>query len=225
MKEYAVRADSFVQVIARHLQIVWLALAFTVALSLPLAWLAHIRPALGKVVFAVLNIVQTIPSIALFGLLMLPLSLLAAGVPALGRAGISGVGLAPAVIALALYGLLPVMRSAMAGLQQVPTAMVNASLALGLTRFQVLCSVELPLALPIALGGMRVAVVASIGLAAVSALIGAGGLGGIVFEGLFSNAHDVVLLGVLPIIALGVFFDAMFKVLIAWTRRKALPQP
>lgn len=224
IKEYAVRADSFGEAVARHLQIVWLASAFTLAISLPLAWFAHVRPAVAKAVFAVLNIVQTIPSIALFGLLMLPLALLALSLPALGRAGISGVGLAPAVIALTLYGLLPVMRSALAGLQRVPASMVKAALALGLTRFQVLVAIELPLALPIALGGVRVAVVASIGLAAVSALIGAGGLGGILFEGLFSNAQDVVLLGVLPIIALGVFFDAVFKGLIAWTRRMALPR-
>jgi osmoprotectant transport system permease protein len=171
----------------------------------------------------VLNIIQTIPSIALFGLLMAPLALLAASVPALGRAGISGVGLAPAVIALTLYGLLPVVRSTLTGLQQVPSAMVQAARALGMARGQILIFVELPLALPVLLGGVRTAAVSSVGLAAVTALIGAGGLGSILFEGLFANAEDVVLLGVLPIVALGLVVDALFKLLMSLARRRVKP--
>ena len=184
------------------------------------SWAVHTQVKVGGVLLPVLNIIQTIPSIALFGLLMAPLALLAANVPPLGRAGISGVGLAPAVIALTLYGLLPVVRGTLAGLQQVPSAMVQAGRALGLTRFQTLIHIELPLALPVLLGGVRTAAVSSVGLAAVTALIGAGGLGSVLFEGLFANAQDVVLLGVLPIIALGVLVDALFKALmgLAWWR-------
>ena len=220
MKEYANRADGFVEVVARHVQIVLMALAFTLAIGLPLGWAVHTQVKVGRVLLPVLNIIQTIPSIALFGLLMAPLALLAASVPALGRAGISGVGLAPAVIALTLYGLLPVVRGTLAGLQQVPSAMVQAGRALGLTHFQTLIHIELPLALPVLLGGVRTAAVSSVGLAAVTALIGAGGLGSVLFEGLFANAQDVVLLGVLPIIALGVVVDALFKALmgLAWWR-------
>ena len=220
VKEYANRAEIFIPTVVRHLQIVFLVMAFTLALGLPLAWAAYLRPRLGQTVFGVLNIVQTIPSIALFGMLMLPLALLAANVPALGRAGISGVGLAPAVIALTLYGLLPVVRSTLTGLQQVSNSMADSAFALGLTRWQVLRAIELPLALPVMLAGVRTAAVATVGLAAVSALIGAGGLGSILFEGLFANAQDLVLLGVLPIIALGVATDLLFNVLIAWTRAR-----
>ena len=223
IKEYANRADGFVEVVARHLQIVLLALACTLAIGLPLGWAAHAQAKTSRALLPVLNIIQTIPSIALFGLLMAPLALLAASVPALGRAGISGVGLAPAVIALTLYGLLPVVRSTLAGLQQVPSAMVQAARALGLTHFQTLVHVELPLALPVLLGGVRTAAVSSVGLAAVTALIGAGGLGSILFEGLFANAEDVVLLGVLPIIALGVVVDALFKVLMGFANRRVHP--
>ena len=221
IKEYTNRADGFVQILARHMQIVLLSLAFTVCIGLPLGWLAHTRAKAGRALLPVLNIIQTIPSIALFGLLMAPLALLAASLPALGRAGISGVGLAPAVIALTLYGLLPVVRSVLAGLQQVPAPMRNAATALGLTPWQVLIAVELPLALPMVLGGVRTAAVACVGLAAVTALIGAGGLGSILFEGLFSNAQDLVLLGVLPIIVLGLLVDALFKGLISLARRRA----
>lgn len=221
IKEYSNRADDFVQVLARHVQIVLLSLAFTVCIGLPLGWLAHTRAKAGRALLPVLNIIQTIPSIALFGLLMPPLALLAASLPALGRAGISGVGMAPAVIALTLYGLLPVVRSVLAGLQQVPAPMHSAATALGLTPHQVLISVELPLALPVLLGGVRTAAVACVGLAAVTALIGAGGLGSILFEGLFSNAQDLVLLGVLPIIALSLLVDALFKGLISLAKTRA----
>ena len=221
MKEYANRADGFAQVVARHVQIVLLALTCTLAIGLPLAWAAHTYAKTGRVLLPVLNIIQTIPSIALFGLLMAPLALLTASFPLLGRAGISGVGLAPAVIALTLYGLLPVVRGTLAGLQQVPRAMAQAARALGLTPIQTLIHILLPLALPVLLGGVRTAAVSSVGLAAVTALIGAGGLGSILFEGLFANAQDVVLLGVLPIIALGVAVDALFKVLMGLALKRA----
>ena len=223
MKEFANRADSFLGILLRHVQIVLIAMLFTLAIGLPLAWLAHNQPKAGRALLPVLNTIQTIPSIALFGLLMAPLALLATSVPALGRAGISGVGIAPAVIALTLYGLLPVVRGTLAGLQQVPRAMVQAARALGLTRFQILMHVELPLALPVLLGGVRIAAVSCVGLAAVTALIGAGGLGSILFEGLFANAQDLVLLGVLPIVALGVLVDGLFKLLISRANQRVRP--
>ena len=223
LKEYANRADGFAQVVARHVQIVLSAMVFTLAIGLPLGWVAHTQLKGSRALLPVLNIIQTIPSIALFGLLMAPLALLAASVPALGRAGISGVGLAPAVIALTLYGLLPVVRGTLAALRQINPALVQAGRALGLTRFQTLMHIELPLALPVLLGGVRTAAVSSVGLAAVTALIGAGGLGSILFEGLFANAQDVVLLGVLPIVALGAVVDTLFKALMAIARRRVHP--
>ena len=221
VKEYFQRADDFAPLLVRHLQMVGLALAATVLIGLPLGWLARTHIKISTALLPVLNIIQTIPSIALFGLLMAPLSILAASMPALGRAGISGVGLAPAVIALTLYGLLPVVRSVLAGLQQVPASMRGAATALGLTPSQVLMQIELPLALPVLLGGIRTAAVASVGLTAVTALIGAGGLGSILFEGLFSNAQDLVLLGVLPIVVLGMLVDALFNALIRLAKAKA----
>ena len=214
MKEYANRSDVFAQVIARHLQIVVLALAVTLLAGLPLGWAAWRFARVGRALFPVLNIIQTIPSLALFGLLMAPLAWLATTWPAGGKAGISGVGLTPGVMALVLYSLLPVVRSTLAGLAQVPPAVVQAATGLGLTRAQVFWQVDVPLALPVVLGGVRTAAIQAIGLAAVTALIGAGGLGSIMFEGLFSSAQDLVLLGVLPIIALGVLADVFFKGLI-----------
>lgn len=212
-KEYANHSDVFGPAILRHLQIVLLAIAPAVAIGVPLAWRMTRAPLLRETLLPVLNVIQTIPSIALFGLLMAPLAWLAAQAPALGRLGISGVGLVPAVLALLLYALLPIVRSALAGLEQVPVATVTAARAMGMTPRQVLWHVELPLALPVLLIGLRTAVVQTTGLAAVTALVGAGGLGSIMFDGLFSAANELVMLGVIPIVLLALLADHFFKAL------------
>jgi len=152
---------------------------------------------------------------------MAPLSALAVAVPVLMAIGISGIGLAPAVIALTLYSLLPIVRNTAEGLAQVPVSVVEAAQGMGMTKRQVFWQVEVPLALKVFLSGLRVTVVQAIGLAAVAALIGAGGLGAIMFQGLFSNALDLVLLGALPIIAIAVVADALFKLGVAMAQKGA----
>jgi osmoprotectant transport system permease protein len=218
MKEYANRDDAFWAAIARHGQIVAVALSCTLAIGLPLGWATHRFAAVARAMFPVLNIIQTIPSIALFGLLMAPLAWLATSWPALGRAGISGVGLAPGVVALTLYSLLPVVRGTLAGLAQVPSAVTQAAQGMGFSDSQLFWQAQVPLALPVVLGGVRTASIQAVGLAGVTALIGAGGLGSLMFEGLFSSAQDLVLLGVVPIVVLGALVDAVFKGLITLTR-------
>jgi osmoprotectant transport system permease protein len=221
MKEYANRSDTFWQAVARHVQIVLVALVPTLVIGLPLGWLAWRSRRTAGSLFPVLNVIQTIPSIALFGLLMAPLAFLAAAWPALAAAGISGVGLAPGVIALTLYSLLPVVRGTLAGLEQVPSGVRDAARGMGMSGPQIFWRVDVPLAAPVVLAGIRVALVQSIGLAAVTALIGAGGLGAIMFEGLFASAQDLVLLGVLPIVLLGVLADAAFAALLGLADRQA----
>jgi osmoprotectant transport system permease protein len=215
LKEYANRSDVFGAAVLRHLQIVVLSVVPAVLLGLPLAWAMTRTPRLRQVMFPVLNVIQTLPSIAVFGLLMAPLAWLASSYPALARAGISGVGLAPAVLALVLYSLLPIARSALAGLEQVPVAATTAAKAMGMDAWQLFWQVELPLALPVLMVGLRTAVVQTIGLAAVTALVGAGGLGALMFDGLFSAANELVVLGVLPIVLMAVLADAAFKALTA----------
>lgn len=213
VQEYAHHSEVFGAAILRHLQIVVLAVVPAVAIGVPLAWRMAHSQVLKQGVFPLLNGIQTVPSIALFGLLMAPLAWLAGQLPSLGNAGISGVGLAPAVLALLLYALLPIVRSALAGLEQVPAATVDAARAMGMSSWQILWQIELPLQLPVLLVGLRTAVVQTTGLAAVSALIGAGGLGQIMFDGLFSAANDLVILGVVPIVMLAMLADGFFKAL------------
>jgi osmoprotectant transport system permease protein len=127
--------------------------------------------------------------------------------------------MAPAVLALLMYALLPIARSALAGLEQVPAEAVNAARAMGMSSRQILWEVELPLALPALFIGLRTAVVQTTGLAAVSALVGAGGLGQMMFDGLFSAANELVILGVIPIVMLAMLADTAFKLLgsLFWT--------
>lgn len=208
MKEYANQRDVFAGAVLRHAALVAAALVPTLLIGVPLGVAAQRSPAVGRLVFPVLNVVQTIPSIALFGLLLAPLSALAAAFPGLG---IGGVGPVPAVIALTLYSLLPIARNTAAGLAGVPEPVREAARGIGMTPRQVFWRVEAPLALPVFLSGVRITLVQAVGLAAVAALIGAGGLGAIMFQGLFANALDLVLLGAVPVILLAVAADAALK--------------
>lgn len=206
-KEYANHRDVFGDALWRHAEIVGATLVPTLLAGVPLGVAAFRRPALAAPLLAVLNVVQTVPSIALFALLMAPLAALAGAAPWLG---IGGVGLAPAVIALTFYSLLPIVQATLAGLQEVPPAAVQAAVGMGFTRSQVFWRVEAPLALPLLLSGLRLTAVQAIGLAVVAALIGAGGLGAIVFQGLLGSALDLVLLGVLPVVVMAAAADAVF---------------
>jgi osmoprotectant transport system permease protein len=205
LKEYSNRAEVFQAAGWRHLQIVGAALLPALLIGLPLGVWAARSDRLARPLFGLLNIIQTLPSIALFGLLIAPLAALAAWLPGWG---IAGIGLLPALIALALYALLPVVHGMAAGLRQVPAAVLDAGLGMGLTRRQLFWQVALPLAAPLLVSGLRVTVVQLIGLAVVAALIGAGGFGALVFQGLAGSALDLVLLGVLPVVVMALVADA-----------------
>ena len=207
MKEYANRQDVFHAALWRHGQIVLAALLPTLLIGLPLGVAAARRPALARPLLAALNLVQTLPSIALFGLLIAPLAAIGAAWPA---SGVQGIGLLPAVIVLTLYALLPVVHGLASGLQQVSPAVIDAATGMGLSPHQRFWQVELPLALPVLWSALRLTTVQLIGLAVVAALIGAGGLGAIIFQGLLSSALDLVLLGVVPVVALALMVDAGF---------------
>lgn len=219
LREYANRQQVFQQACSEHLILLAGTLAPAIVIGLPLGFISHHSVRLRPVLFSMLNIIQTIPAIALFGLLIAPLSGLANVWPWLHDAGIGGIGLAPALIALVLYALLPLVRSVNAGLQQVPAEVIESALGMGMTRGQIFLRVEAPLALPMILSGLRIIAVQTVGMGMVAALIGAGGLGALMFQGLLSSALDLVLLGVIPAIALAVAVDQLFKLIISFIDR------
>lgn len=202
MREYAVNAVRFAREAGRHLELAFGSLGAAALIGLPLGVLCHRAPRLRPAVLTTLNVIQTIPAIALFGILMAPLGALAAAVPLADRLGIRGIGAAPAVVALFLYSLLPIVANTVAGLKRVSRAAVEAAHGMGMTSWQVLTRVELILALPVILTGVRVVLVQNIGMVTVAALIGGGGLGAFVFQGIGQTAIDLVLLGAIPIVTL-----------------------
>jgi osmoprotectant transport system permease protein len=213
MREYAVNAGRFAHEARRHVALALGSLGAAVVIGLPIGILCHRVPRLRAAILGTLNFIQTIPSIALFGILMAPLGALAAAAPWMGELGIRGIGAAPAVVALFLYALLPIVANTVAGLKRVSPAAVDAARGMGMTDWQVLRRIELPLALPVVVTGIRVVLVQNIGMVTVAALIGGGGLGTFVFQGIGQTAIDLVLLGAIPIVVLAfsaaVLLDAL----------------
>ena len=196
-REYAVRREAFASELLRHCVLVLGAVVPALLIGVPLGILAARRPRTRGSLFATLNMIETVPSVALFGLLIAPLAAI----------GFSGIGPAPAIIALTLYALLPVARNTEAGILSTDPAAVEAATGMGMTAAQIFWRVELPLGLPVFVAGLRIVLVQTIGLAAVAALIGAGGLGTFIFQGIGQYAIDLVLLGALPTIALALAAD------------------
>lgn len=202
LKEYGSRAETFWLEASRHVVLALGSLAAATLVGLPLGILCHRVEALRDGVLNVLNIIQTIPSIALFGLLIAPLGWIALHVPGAAAIGIRGIGAAPAFVALFLYSLLPVVANTVVGLAGVPRDANDAARGIGMTDRQRLFGVELPLAFPVILTGIRIVLVQNIGLATIAALIGGGGFGVFVFQGIGQTAMDLVLLGAVPTVAL-----------------------
>jgi len=190
-----------------HLWIVCISTLLAIAIGIPLGILITRRPALYKPVIATANIIQTVPSLALFGFLL--------PAPWIGdRAG------RLAILALMLYALLPLIRNTYAGIKGVDRSIVEAARGMGMTDRQLLFQVELPLAASVILAGVRVAVVLSVGLATIAAAIGAGGLGELIFRGLAMVNNSVILAGAVPAALMALLAD----VLLGWLERRFAPQ-
>lgn len=181
--------------LGQHVFLVCVSTAVVIAVGVPLGIVAARRPRVGAPIIAVANVCQTIPSLAMFGFLI-PLPL------------VGGVGARTAIVALILYGMLPVIRTTAAGLAGIDRAVREAARALGLTPGQQLRYVELPLALPSIVAGIRVATVVGVGTATIAAAVGAGGLGEYIFRGLSMVDSTVILAGAVPAAALALAADA-----------------
>jgi len=177
-----------------HLVLVFVSTVFAVIVGVPLGVLLTRKKSLQAPVLSVANILQTVPSLALFGLLI-PLPF------------IGGIGAKTAIIALALYSFLPVIRNTVTGITSVDAKTKEAAVAMGMTDWQVLRLVELPLAAPVILTGIRVAVVIAVGVATVAAAVGAGGLGTYIFRGLRQNDNNLLLAGAIFSAILALFLD------------------
>lgn len=194
----------FLDAILRHLMLVVTAVGLAAAIGIPLGVLAHRRPRIGNPIIWFANVVQTIPSLAMFGFLI-PAPL------------IGGIGARAALIVLFLYALLPVLRTTVSGLESVPPPVREAGIAMGMTDRQLLRMVELPLARPSIIAGLRVATVVGVGAATIAAAIGAGGLGEYIFRGVASVDGTVILAGAIPAALMALAADFT----LGWFERRA----
>ena len=190
-----------------HLWMVGISTVLAVVVGIPLGVLITRKRSLHKPVVAIANISQTIPSLALFGFLL--------PAPWIGERAER-----LAILALTLYALLPLIRNTYVGITSVDRAIVDAARGMGLTDWQMLYTVELPLAASVILAGIRVALVISIGLATIAAAIGAGGLGELIFRGLAMVNNSVILAGAIPAALMAVLADS----LLGWLEKRFTPQ-
>jgi osmoprotectant transport system permease protein len=183
-----------------HLAIVVVAVAIASTVGIPLGvWCARNRRA-GGVALRITDAIQTIPSLALFGFLI--------PVPFIG-----GIGMRTAVVALVLYSLLPIVRNTVVGIRGVDLRVRESAIALGMTPHQLLTSVELPLATPMIVGGVRLATVIGIGVATIAAAVGGGGLGTLIFRGVAMVDTHLILAGALPAAGLALLADFVLSMI------------
>jgi len=199
-------ASDIVTLSIEHLRLVGMAIACACAVALPAAvWLAR-RPAARRWALGFTNIAQTVPSLALFGFL-LPLPM------------IGGIGEHTAILALSLYALLPILRNTLTGILGVDPAVRESAMAMGMTPRQILWHVEMPLAVPSIVAGLRIATVTSIGTATIAAFIGAGGLGVFLVRGIAMMDKQALLAGALPAAAMALAADEGLE----WIERRLSP--
>jgi osmoprotectant transport system permease protein len=177
--------SEILQLSAEHVFLVFVAISIAIAIGVPVGILMTRRPRIGKPILAFANIVQTIPSLALFGFLI--------PIPYIG-----GIGTRTAVIALLLYSLLPIIRNTFTGISGIEPAVREAARGMGMTDSQILWQVEIPLSLGVMFAGIRVATVIAVGVATIAAAIGAGGLGMFIFRGTSMLDYRVILAGAIP---------------------------
>jgi osmoprotectant transport system permease protein len=198
--------EELTAMVERHLFLVLWSTAIATAIGLPAGIVAAHRPRIGRPLLAAASIAQTIPSLALLGFL-LPLPF------------IGGIGPRIAIVALILYALLPIVRSTAAGLRSIDPAVIDAGVAMGMTARQLLWLVELPLALPSIVAGIRIATIVGIGTATIAAAIGGGGLGVFIFRGLASVDTTLLLAGAVPAALIAVAADRGLE----WVEQKLSP--
>jgi len=199
-------AGELAGLLGQHVFLVGLSTFAAVLIGVPIGLLAAKRPRLGAPIVWLANVAQTIPSLAMFGFL-LPLPF------------VGGLGARVAITVLVLYALLPIIRTTVAGMRSIDASLVEAGMALGMTPGQLFRRVELPLALPSIVAGIRVATVIGVGTATIAAAVGAGGLGEYIFRGLSMVEPTVILAGAVPAALLALTFDGALMLLERGIRR------
>lgn len=198
------RSDLIMDAFLQHIFLSFVALFIGILIALPLGMYVSRYRKFAEPVIGITAIMQTIPSLALFGFL----------VPLIG------IGSKTALIALIIYALLPILRNVYAGITGVDQSIIEAGRGMGMTPNQILMKIELPIALPFIMAGIRTATVLTVGIATLATFVGAGGLGDVIYRGLQSYNNALVLAGALPVALLAIMFDFILK----WVEKGVTPK-
>jgi osmoprotectant transport system permease protein len=194
--------DEVIRLTQQHVYIVAIAVIIAILTGVPAGIWITFHPTAARVVLYLAGIMMTIPSIALFGIM----------IPILSIVG-HGIGIVPAIIALVLYSQLPIIRNTYAAIKNVDPSIIDAGLGMGMTRAQVLLRVQVPMALSVIFAGVRVAVVMSIGIGAIAAYIGAGGLGHFIFMGITQSYDAMINAGAIAVAVMAIVADYIFRLI------------
>lgn len=206
IKEYNIKKTQFNDNLRIHALLTVASVITGSLIAVPLGFLAYFKKTFEDKIMVPLSVIETIPSLSLFGILLVPLSGLGE-LPFFDAIGVSGIGWAPAYIALTLYTLLPIGRNTLTGFHSVEKSVIEAARGVGMSEGQILKKIQLPLAFPVIFTGIRISLIQTIGGAVLAGLVGGGGMGTFVFLGLGEASPDLILLGVLPIVFFTVLLD------------------
>lgn len=186
----------------QHLRIITISIPIAILISAPLGFLISSRPKLAKIVLNIASILMTIPSLALFGIMVVVLAPFKLGL-----------GMTPAVVAISVYSILPITRNIYTALNQVSPSIVEAAVGLGMSRGQILSQIKIPLSVPVIMAGVRNAVILGVSVATFASLVGAGGLGSLIFSGISRTNLKMVVVGALLVSFLGIVVNYLFLIL------------
>ncbi len=212
MKEYANVSDRFWIETVNTVLFAAVSVTIATAIGIYLGILAFRNKRLERPVFATVSVFQTIPGLAMVGLLVAPFAAVSFSLPFLRRLGVGGIGWAPIVTALTLYALLAIVRNTFAGLRNVPPATVDAGRGMGMTERQLMRKVELPLGMPVVFSGVRTSTVQTIGNATLGAFVGGITLGRFIFQGLAEQSPDLTMLGSIALVLIAVLTDGALRI-------------
>ena len=190
------RGSEIFKLTGEHMKITGVAVFLAILVGVPLGIYITKNKKVSNVVLNTANVFQTLPSLALFGLII----------------PIMGIGFKPAIFVLFLYALLPIIKNTYIGINSIEPSIIEAGRGMGMTKTQILTMVEIPLALPIIMGGIRISTVINIGTATIAALIGAGGLGDFIFKGISMGNNNMILAGAVPTALLAMSVDFILGV-------------
>lgn len=198
------RMDDILLFSGQHLQLSFMAILIAISIGVPMGIIMTMIPGMSPFILGVANAVQAMPSLALMGF-MVPLL---------------GIGSTPSIVMVIVYALLPIIKNTYTGLTSIDRAIIEAGIGMGMTEFQLMTMVRIPLALPVIMAGIRIAAVMAVGYTTLAALIGAGGLGQLIYRGISMVNTKLILAGAVPAMILALLIDRVFSFL----ERKVTPK-